>query len=85
MEMKYALNLASDGRVLSATYPKYAPEGAVIVDELPEGDLYEYRLVNGEFILDPLPAESVEAEPSLEEQINELREALDMILTGVTE
>ena len=35
----YALNLAEDGRILSATYPKYAPADAVIVEALPEGDI----------------------------------------------
>jgi hypothetical protein len=85
MEMKYALNLAHDGRILSATYPKYAPQDAVVVDALPEGDLHDYRYVDGEFIYDPIPVEEVEEEPSLEEQVAELREALDMLLTGVTE
>ncbi len=55
--MKYALNLAEDGRILSATYEEYAPVDAVLVDSLPDGDIYEYRYVNGEMIHDPLPAE----------------------------
>lgn len=83
--MEYALKLATDGRILSATYPKYAPQDAVQVDTLPEGDLHDYRYVDGEFIYDPIPVEAVEEEPSLEEQVAELREALDMLLTGVTE
>ena len=41
--MKYALNLAEDGRILSVTFAKYAPAAAVVVDELPEGDLNEFR------------------------------------------
>lgn len=81
----YALNLAPDGRVLSATYSKYAPEDAPRVDELPDGDLYEYRFVDDDFIHDPLPAPEQPDEPSLEEQVAELREALDMLLAGVTE
>lgn len=81
----YALNLAEDGRILSATDPKYAPQDAVVVDTLPEGDLHDYRYVEGEYIYDPITVEEVEAEPSLEEQVAELREALDMLLTGVTE
>ena len=43
MKEKYAMNLAEDGRVLSATFEKYAPDGSVLVDELPEGDLAHYR------------------------------------------
>lgn len=55
--MKYALNLAEDGRFLSATEPQYAPADAVIVDSLPEGDCADYRYVEGEWIYDPLPIE----------------------------
>ena len=53
--MRYALNLASDGRVLSATYEKYAPANAVLTNELPEGDISEYRYADGEYIHDPIP------------------------------
>lgn len=51
----YALNLAEDGRILSATYPQFAPADAVLVDALPEGDITEYRYTDGEYIHDPLP------------------------------
>lgn len=61
--MKYALNLANDGRILSVTYEKYAPDG-VIVDELPEGNVADYRYVNGEFVYDPIPVEPVAEVPS---------------------
>lgn len=81
----YALNLAEDGRVLSVTYPKYAPQDAVAVDALPEGDLHDYRYVDGEFIHDPLPEPEQPEEVSLEEQMAELREALEMLISGVTE
>ena len=84
MEM-YALNLGEDGRVRSATYAKYAPESAPKVEELPEGDLYEYRYVNGVFVHDPLPKEEEEEAEPLEVQVAELREALDLLLSGVTE
>lgn len=66
--MKYALSLAEDGRVLSVTYPEYAPAGAVVVDDLPSGDIYEYRYVDGNFIHDPLP-ESVQPEPETEASV----------------
>ena len=49
----YALNLAEDGRILSATYPEYAPADAVIVDALPEGNVADYLYINGEFIYNP--------------------------------
>lgn len=53
--MMYALNLAEDGRILSATYDKYAPQSQPRVDALPDGDISEYRYVNSEYIYDPLP------------------------------
>ncbi len=53
--MKYALNLDTDGRILSATYEEYAPNGAVLVDELPEGDIADYLYVDGQYVHDPLP------------------------------
>lgn len=49
----YALNLAEDGRVLSVTYPQFAPDNAVVVDALPDGNTTEYRYINGEFVYDP--------------------------------
>ena len=53
--MKYALNLAEDGRILSATFRAYAPFNAVVVDELPEGDISDYKYVDGQYVHDPLP------------------------------
>lgn len=85
MEIKYALNLASDGRILSATYPKYAPEDAVKVDSLPEGNIADYRYVDGEYIHDPIPVQEQPEEISIEDRVGELEEALNMILLGVTE
>lgn len=55
--MKFALNLAEDGRILSATYPKYAPEDAVLVNELPDGDISEYKYRDGEYIHEPVEQE----------------------------
>ena len=54
--MKYALNLAEDGRILSVTEEEFAAPENVIVDTFPEGDVYEYRYVDGEYIHEPLPA-----------------------------
>ena len=38
-KVMFALNLAEDGRILSATYPEYAPAAAVFVETLPEGNI----------------------------------------------
>lgn len=53
--MRYALNLSEDGRILSATYEQYAPESAVLVSELPEGNLSDYVYADGNFEYSPLP------------------------------
>ena len=52
---KYALNLDEDGRILSATYESHATPGMSIVNTLPDGDVSDYRFVDGEYIYDPLP------------------------------
>lgn len=66
--MRYALNIADDGRVLSATFEKYAPADSVLVDELPEGNLSDYRWQDGTFVLDPLP--EPEPEPEVPSQLD---------------
>ena len=62
--MKYALNLAEDGRILSVTREEFGTPGSAIVDELPDGNISEYRYVNGEIVYDPLPKEPEQPEPS---------------------
>lgn len=83
--MKYALNLAEDGRILSVTFEKHAPTNAVIVETFPDGNVYEYRYVDGEYVYDPIPVPEVEKVPTDAERIAELEEALAMLLNGVTE
>lgn len=55
----YALNLAEDGRVLSATDPKYAPADAVTVEALPEGNIADYIYRDGQFSYGPRPKKPV--------------------------
>lgn len=64
--MKYALNLAEDGRILSAcrVLPKGNYDNMPIVNYLPEGNIADYRYENSEYIHDPLPAVEVEEKPS---------------------
>jgi hypothetical protein len=69
----YALNLAEDGRILSATYAKYAPANAVIVDILPDGNISEYLYVNGGYVYDPLPKTvEPEAKATVDDVLNAL-------------
>ena len=56
--MKYALNLSEDGRVLSVTFPEFAPGNAITVTELPQGDLTRYRFDGSGFVYAPLPEEA---------------------------
>ena len=81
--MKYALNLAEDGRILSATYEEHAAPGMILVDKLPEEDISQYRYEEGGYVYDPLP--EPEPEPTQEERIADLEEALSLLLSGVTE
>lgn len=65
----YALNLATDGRILSATFAQYAPSDAVFVDTLPEGDISDWLYQDGEYISSPLERPE-ETEPvSIEDKI----------------
>ena len=70
--MKYALNLATDGRILSATFAEYAPSDAVLVDTMPDGNIADYLYLDGQYVYDPVP----EPEASVEEQISELKAEL---------
>ena len=91
--MKYALNLATDSRILSATFEKYASKDAVLVEEFPKDNLSDYLYVEGEYIYSPIIKEEVENPgATLENRVQdlevssaEMREALEMILSGVTE
>ena len=49
--MKYALNISETNAVLSATYEKFAWEGCVIVDHLPDGDITDYDYIDGAYVL----------------------------------
>ena len=73
----FALNLGDDGRILSATLEEYGAPGQPLVEELPAGDISEYRYVDGEYIHDPLPPEP---KPPEEPSADELMD----ILLGVT-
>ena len=82
--MKYALNLAEDGRILSATYEQYAPADAVFVDELPDGNVADYLYRDGKYVYDPLPDPEPVPDPEPTE-LERLRADVDYIAmeTGV--
>lgn len=66
---RYALSIAEDGRILHATYEEFATEDMPIVDVLPEGDIYEYRYVDGEYTHDPLPEPEEPENPETETSV----------------
>lgn len=84
----YALNIAPDGRCLSAAPANMAPIGATMVPYLPEGNLYDYLYVNGNYIYDPLPKPEVEVTVVVtESELAELQAkaaAYDILTEGVT-
>ena len=51
----YSLNLDKDGRILSACICLEGFDYKNIVDALPEGDISDYKYVDGKYVYDPLP------------------------------
>ena len=89
----YAINFDhTDGRILSVTTEEFLAPGMTLVEELPEGDVSDYRIVDGEYVYDPLPRVNppeevdVEAElAQLKEENASLREQSDMLLECLLE
>ena len=76
--INFALNISEDGRVLSATYIQYASKDSVLVESLPDGDISQYRYINGEYVYDPLP-------DPVPEEANVTTDDILNTLLGVTE
>ena len=51
----YKIIIAGDGRILSAATEDSAITGAVEVDTLPDGNIHDYRYVDGAYVHDPRP------------------------------
>lgn len=69
----YALNLDTDGRILSACVCLEGFEYDNIVETLPDGDVTDYKYINNEYVYDPLPEpEPIEPEPTADEILNAL-------------
>lgn len=52
---RYGLMLDENNRIATTCLQRYAPDGAVIVDALPKGNVNDYLLIDGEYVYDPLP------------------------------
>lgn len=53
----YVLNLSEDNRILSAWVVMEGQnyDDMPIVNKLPDGDIADYKYVDGEYVYDPLP------------------------------
>ena len=80
----FALNLDENGRILSATLPEYATEQMPLVEKLPEGNITNFRFVNGEFVEDEdLIAEEIKEK--MQSQVEELKAKLSSTDSAVLE
>ena len=68
----YALNLEENGRILSVCNCLEGQTYNNIIDTLPDGDITDYKYINGEFIYEPLPEPIQPQEPTTEDIINAL-------------
>ena len=67
----YSLNLAEDGRILSVCECIAGWEYENVVESFPEGNVVEYRYVDGMYIHDPEPETEQEAtEPTADELLD---------------
>lgn len=79
----YALRLAEDGRILEVMDISHRTDYTPVVDSFPNGEeinLADYKYINDEWVLEPLPKEKSDTE-----RITELEEALAALLGGATE
>lgn len=61
----YALNISSEGRVLSAgIYHCEFPADIITVPSIPEGKIADYLYVDGNFVYNPLPKIKTTETPS---------------------
>ena len=69
---RYGLVLNENSRIIDAPVQRYAPDGAIIVDKLPDGDFHDYLYLNGEYVYDPLPRPEPVKPPAEESVWDEL-------------
>ena len=67
----YSLNLEEDGRILSACVCIVGQTYNNIIDTMPDGDITDYKYIDGSYVYDPLPKpEPTAQEPTVEELLN---------------
>ena len=87
---KYSLNLGENGRIMSVCVCLEGQKYENVVDSFPDGDVTNYRYIDGEFIHDPEPKpEPTAQEPTVEEDtlsmIVDHEYRLTVLELGVTE
>lgn len=68
----YSLNLAEDNRILSVCVCLAGQTYNNIIDTLPDGDVTDYKYINGEFSYEPLPELIQPQEPTIDDIIDTL-------------
>ena len=69
----YSLNLDSENRILSACVCLDGFEYMNIVDTLPEGNISDYKYIDGGYVYDPLPEpEPQPVEPTADDVLDVL-------------
>lgn len=69
----YALNLDTDGRILSACKCLDGFEYINVVETLPDGDVTDYKYIDGVYVYEPLPEpEPAPTEPTADEVLDVL-------------
>lgn len=81
--MKYALNLNTDNRILSActVLSTGIYENMPIVDTLPEGNITDYKYINNEYVYYPLPKPEPEPEEPTQLDILEAQVTYTAMMT----
>ena len=83
---RYGLVLDEENRIIDAPVQRYAPESAIIVDKLPDGDFRDYLYIDGAYVHDPLPKpEAPDPAPSasLEERVTNVESDVAALTTAI--
>lgn len=80
----YGIILTNKNRIGAVYEEAYIPEDAIVVENLPEGRIYDYVYQDGEFVYDPIPApETPVPQHDPAERIADLEAAMTAIEEGI--
>lgn len=78
----FAINLDNNNRVIRATFEAFADDKSILVEYLPEGDITDFKYIDGKFNRDPLPKEET---PEPMSEPNEVEQAITDIQLAIAE